>query len=415
MEVSILDVMQIFGRAGRPQFDTRGEAFIITAHDQLGRYLALMQHQAPIESSFARQLVDNLNAELVLGTVTNVREACVWLSYTYLHVRMLRNPLAYGLPWNALDGDPALAQHRKELITTAARRLAECRMAVFDEKSGNLYVTEMGRVASHYYIQHGSIETYNERLKPHMSRADLFEMLSLSAEFANVRVRDDEVPELEKLQRRCCEVDVRGGLESAHGKANLLMQCYVSRARPGSFSLVMDMAYMGDNCPRIARALFEICLRRGWSSLTEMLLTLCKSLEKQLWPHAHPLFQVRRKGPPSSGGGAAGHLWIRWADGPPRGRDARPTDPLSAFPSSSSEPPPPSCPSSSSRTSCSGSRTGAPPTTGCTTCRRRRSAPCSGCPTPAGPSRRRWRPCRRWTWRPACTPSRAPCSGWCSR
>ena len=85
---------------------------------------------------------------------------------------------------------------------------------------------------------------------------------------------------------------MRGGLESAHGKANLLMQCYISRARPGSFSLVMDMAYMGDNCPRIARALFEICLRRGWSSLTEMLLTLCKSLEKQLWPHAHLLFQL---------------------------------------------------------------------------------------------------------------------------
>jgi activating signal cointegrator complex subunit 3 len=31
---------------------------------------------------FKSMLVDNLNAEIVLGTVTNVREASAWLSYT---------------------------------------------------------------------------------------------------------------------------------------------------------------------------------------------------------------------------------------------------------------------------------------------------------------------------------------------
>jgi len=39
-------------------------------------------------------MVDHLNAEIVSGTVTSVREAVIWLSYTYLFVRMLRNPLA---------------------------------------------------------------------------------------------------------------------------------------------------------------------------------------------------------------------------------------------------------------------------------------------------------------------------------
>lgn len=46
-------------------------------------------------------------------------------------------------------------------------------MARFDEKSGNLYVTELGRVASHFYIKHSSIVTYNELLKPHMSETDV--------------------------------------------------------------------------------------------------------------------------------------------------------------------------------------------------------------------------------------------------
>lgn len=48
---------------------------------------------------FVSSLKDNLNAEVVLGTVTNVREASAWLGYTYLFVRMLKNPLVYGMSW----------------------------------------------------------------------------------------------------------------------------------------------------------------------------------------------------------------------------------------------------------------------------------------------------------------------------
>ncbi len=36
-------------------------------------------------------------AEIVLGTVTNIREAVQWLSYTYMYTRMVKNPLVYGL------------------------------------------------------------------------------------------------------------------------------------------------------------------------------------------------------------------------------------------------------------------------------------------------------------------------------
>lgn len=80
--------MQIFGRAGRPQFDTSGEGVIITTHEKLAHYLRLMTHQLPIESQFIAALRDNLNAEVVLGTVTTIKEAITWLSYTYLSVRM---------------------------------------------------------------------------------------------------------------------------------------------------------------------------------------------------------------------------------------------------------------------------------------------------------------------------------------
>lgn len=48
--------------------------------------------QLPIESQYVATIADNLNAEVVLGTVTSLQEAATWLGYTYLYVRMLMNP-----------------------------------------------------------------------------------------------------------------------------------------------------------------------------------------------------------------------------------------------------------------------------------------------------------------------------------
>ena len=58
-------------------------------------------------------------------------------------------------------------------MTDAARELERSKMARFDEKSGNLYVTELGRVASHFYIRHSSIVVFNQLLKPHMTEAEV--------------------------------------------------------------------------------------------------------------------------------------------------------------------------------------------------------------------------------------------------
>ena len=61
-----------------------------------------------------------------------------------------------------------------------------------------------------------------------------------------------------------------------HCFASINVQAYVSRARAESFSLTADMTYVSQNAPRICRALFEICLRRSWSTAAEMALTMCK-------------------------------------------------------------------------------------------------------------------------------------------
>lgn len=120
-DLGVLDVQQIFGRAGRPQFDTQGEATIVTTHDRLGKYLGMLTSATPIESQLVAHLPDVLNAEVVLGTVADIRDALAWMSYTYLFVRMAKNPLAYGVNLETFAADPTLEAHRRKLITDAAR------------------------------------------------------------------------------------------------------------------------------------------------------------------------------------------------------------------------------------------------------------------------------------------------------
>ncbi|KHN17815.1 Activating signal cointegrator 1 complex subunit 3 [Glycine soja] len=290
-DLGMLDVMQIFGRAGRPQFDKSGEGIIITSHDKLAYYLRLLTSQLPIESQFISSLKDNLNAEVALGTVTNVKEACAWLGYTYLFIRMRMNPLAYGIGWDEVMVDPALSSKQRSLVIDAARALDKAKMMRFDEKSGNFYCTELGRIASHFYIQYSSVETYNEMLRRHMNDSEVINMIAHSSEFENIAVREEEQNELEMLARTSCPLEIKGGPSNKHGKISILIQLYISRGSIDSFSLVSDASYISASLARITRALFEICLRRGWCEMSLFMLEYCKAVDRQVWPHQHPLRQ----------------------------------------------------------------------------------------------------------------------------
>lgn len=101
VELSILDVMQIFGRAGRPQFDTSGEGMILTTHDKLAHYMQLMHAALPIESTLQQALTDHLNAEVPFPLLLHVcpshpksqRDRCAYdmqVIWSNMHAHMIQ-------------------------------------------------------------------------------------------------------------------------------------------------------------------------------------------------------------------------------------------------------------------------------------------------------------------------------------
>lgn len=318
-ELSPLDVLQMLGRAGRPQYDSEGEGIILTAHSELQYYLSLTNLQLPVESQLIGCLPNHLNAEVVLGNVQSISEAVDWLSYSFLYVRMLRNPSLYGVSASALKEDPLLKQRRLDLVHSAACLLEKSQLIRYDRRSGSLQATPLGRVASHFYVSHESMATYNRHLRPTMTDIELLRLFATSGEFEHINVRQEEKMELSKLAARV-PIPVKESTDEPSAKVNILLQAYISRLSLDGFVLAADMAFIQQSAARIMRALFEISLKRGWAQLTKLTLAFSNMVSSRVWRSQSPLRQF--KGVPEI---VARKLerksdieWSRYADLPPQ-------------------------------------------------------------------------------------------------
>lgn len=294
-ELSPQDTLQMLGRAGRQEYDTFGDGIIITAHSELRYYLSLLNQQLPIESQLVSRLSDSLNAEIALGTIRSRDDAVEWLGYTYLYVRMLRSPSVYGVQES--EEDPALAERRHDLIHAAATELERCSMVRYDRRAGRLQPTELGRVASHFYISHRSMAIYQQDLRADASDIDILRVFSLSDEFRLIPVRIEERVELNRLLERV-PIPMRETSDNPAAKINVLLQAYVAQLGLTGFALVSDMVYVTQSAGRIFRALFELCLRRGWARAAQRALGWCKQVEQRMWLAMSPLRQFGRDCPP---------------------------------------------------------------------------------------------------------------------
>jgi pre-mRNA-splicing helicase BRR2 len=135
--------------------------------------------------------------------------------------------------------------------------------------------------------------TYNQLLKPTLSEIELFRVFSLSAEFRNIMVREEEKLELLKLLERV-PIPIKESIEEPSAKTNVLLQAYISQLKLEGFALVSDMVFITQSAARLMRAIFEIVLHRGWAQLADKTLALCKMIDRRMWQSMSPLRQFKK-------------------------------------------------------------------------------------------------------------------------
>lgn len=120
---------------------------------------------------------------------------------------MVKNPLAYGINSNQIESDPTLRVRSLELVREAAKILDSHQMIRFHAESGNLSITVLGHVASHFYIRAESVAVFNEMLqiKKFVNDADLFNIICSAAEFENVKVGESN--KKNKIYYYCTKTD----------------------------------------------------------------------------------------------------------------------------------------------------------------------------------------------------------------
>lgn len=287
-QLSPQDVFQMLGRAGRPRYDKNGEGIIITSQDRIQYYLAILNQQYPIESQLMTKLIDNVNAEVVAGTISSLNDGIKWLGYTYLYVRMLQSPKLYGADSLTSEEDPTMYVRRQELIDAAFSVLYENKL-LFRE-GDKVVSTPLGKIASYHYISYETVARCNQMLRPWHTEGDIIRVFAHSDEFQFIPVRREERLEINKLMEKC-PIPIKELPTEPIAKINILLQTYISRLNLEGYALISDMIYIKQSASRLLHALFEIALLKKWSSLARSILDLSKMVANRLWTSDSPLRQ----------------------------------------------------------------------------------------------------------------------------
>ena len=171
-EYADLEIMQMLGRAGRPQFDSTAVAVIVTKQEKVNRYEKLVSGEELLESCLHLNLIDHLNAEIGLGTIYDFYTAKKWLAGTFLYVRLGLKPEHY-----KLDGD-AVEQSLDDRIERICRRdielLKETQLVTSGDK---LKATEFGDAMARYYVKFKTMQVLM-RLQPGSKMSDIVSTMS---------------------------------------------------------------------------------------------------------------------------------------------------------------------------------------------------------------------------------------------
>eukprot|EP00835_Amoeboradix_gromovi_P000169 NODE_6_length_48303_cov_0.387022.p1 type:complete len:1732 gc:universal NODE_6_length_48303_cov_0.387022:3792-8987(+) len=284
-EIGLSSVIQMIGRAGRPGYDVFGRGVIITEYHELPYYLSILNSQFPIESQLFLQIENVLNAEIVLGNIMNINDACEYIKQTYLYTRMTTDPATYKQSKNIDD----ILLFIINVAHSAFKLLHDNKMIIYSYP--NCYSTELGLIASYYYISMSNMSVYYNQIKSHFNIPQLLQVFANSGEFKYIPVRKEEELELKRLSGIVPIPVPTDSNSSNSNKIIILLQCYISNHSLSGFAIQSDLTFIAQSATRLFKCMSEICLYFKWYSPFVSAMNLYKMTLNHSWD-LFPLNQI---------------------------------------------------------------------------------------------------------------------------
>ncbi|KAF8467614.1 Sec63 Brl domain-containing protein [Kalaharituber pfeilii] len=302
-EYDDLEVMQMLGRAGRPQFDTSGIAVIMTKNEMKNKYERLISGSEIVESCLHENLVEHLNAEIWMGTISEVSAAKLWLKSTFLWVRMKRNPTHYKIEGQTIVLD--IEQKLDEICEKDIRSLQEYDL-VFQNQEGRLKCTPSGIAMATYYIK---LETMKRLLSLDKapSIAEILMTISEAQEFKELRMRVNERAVFREINKSLgMKYPIKGDVSTTAHKVYTLIQFDLGSMefpqgdsyQKYNSTLIQEKNFVFQHVHRIIRCLIDCLTETKDATALKSALLLARCFSAKCWENSpNQLRQLESIGP----------------------------------------------------------------------------------------------------------------------
>ncbi|KAF4556580.1 Sec63 Brl domain-containing protein 2 [Elsinoe fawcettii] len=299
-ELSDMDILQMMGRAGRPQFDTDAVAVIMTKADRVRTFEKMVNCQETLESRYVLQLllaasayaaslhlnlIEHLNAEIGLGTIRDRRTAVGWLSGTFLYVRLRANPDHY-----KSDDDPIRCTLDESLENICGRALELLEVNdLIDILPDQIRQTEYGAAMARCYI---SFETMKlvVTIAPRPKISELLSILCSAYELREIRFRAKEKPVFKQVnQNQSLKFPIRVNLSEGSQKVSLIIQAVLggidllAQDNGYCFSFNAEKFMIFQLCRRLIRCIVDCQISKGDAVGIRNSLTMVRSIGAEVW------------------------------------------------------------------------------------------------------------------------------------
>ncbi|CAI4986930.1 AVN_HP_G0048920.mRNA.1.CDS.1 [Saccharomyces cerevisiae] len=294
-EYSDLDVLQMIGRAGRPQFETHGCAVIMTDSKMKQTYENLIHGTDVLESSLHLNLIEHLAAETSLETVYSIETAVNWLRNTFFYVRFGKNPAAYQevnryVSFHSVE-DSQINQFCQYLLDTLVK------VKIIDISNGEYKSTAYGNAMTRHYISFESMKQFINA-KKFLSLQGILNLLATSEEFSVMRVRHNEKKLFKEINLSpllkypfLTEKKQSQIIDKVSQKVSLLIQYELGGLEFPSYegasklhqTLVQDKFLVFIHCFRLLKCMVDTFIEKSDGTSLKNTLFLLRSLNGHCW------------------------------------------------------------------------------------------------------------------------------------